>query len=164
METLIRLLSATLIIALGIGLYRGWNRWQLNRLSRRRATAPGLEKLRPGLPAILYFTTPDCVPCRTAQRPALERLKAEMAGGVQVLEVDAGAQPVVADYWGVLSVPTTFIIDPAGRPRRVNHGVTSKEKLKQQLEEVGQGPAGKPGAGAREGAVEKCGFSKKPGF
>jgi len=36
----------------------------------------------------------------------------------------------------VLSVPTTFIIDSQGRPRRVNHGVASAEKLLNQIEEV----------------------------
>ncbi|HLE53485.1 MAG TPA: hypothetical protein VI755_15570, partial [Anaerolineales bacterium] len=41
-----------------------------------------------------------------------------------------------ADYWGVLSVPTTFIIDRRGRPRRVNHGVASAEKLFKQIEDV----------------------------
>jgi hypothetical protein len=42
----------------------------------------------------------------------------------------------VADYWGVLSVPTAVVIDSQGRPRRVNHGVTSAEKMLKQIEEV----------------------------
>ena len=44
-------------------------------------------------------------------------------------------RPTVADHWGVLSVPTTFIIDPQGQPRRVNHGLTSRSKLAVQLAE-----------------------------
>ena len=140
MEIVNRLLIAIGISLFGLGLYWAWNRWQLRRLNRgRTAGIPGLETLRPGVPAILYFTTPDCVPCRTAQRPALGRLQADLGEGVQVVEVDASAQPALADYWGVLSVPTTFIVDSAGQPRRVNPGVTSAEKLKQQLEEVENG-------------------------
>jgi hypothetical protein len=53
-----------------------------------------------------------------------------------VIEVDAAAQPELANYWGVLSVPTTFIIDRRGRPRRVNHGVSGADKLKKQIEVV----------------------------
>jgi thioredoxin 1 len=141
MELFTRLLIALGLVLLGAGLYWGWNRWRLGRLSRRGgAPLLGLENLRPGVPAILYFTTPECAPCRTAQRPALERLQAEVGDGVQVAEVDASAQTAIADYWGVLSVPTTFIIDALGRPRRVNHGVTSAEKLKGQLEEIEAGP------------------------
>jgi thiol-disulfide isomerase/thioredoxin len=143
MDILIRLLIALALIALGVGLYRVWNRWQVWRLARGSAAAlPGLETSRPGIPAILYFTTPDCVPCRTTQRPALERLSAELADHLQVVEVDATLRPDLADHWGVLSIPTTFIIDASGQPRRVNHGVTSTAKLKQQLEEV-DGRSGK---------------------
>jgi len=137
MELLTRTALAGGIALLGLGVYWAWNRWQLIRLGR--VALPGLEAFRCGLPAILYFTTPDCVPCRTTQRPALERLLAELAEAVQLIEVDASAQPKVADYWGVLTVPTTFVIDPQGRPRRVNHGVTNAEKLKAQLEEIGSG-------------------------
>ena len=133
-DILVRLGLALAIIALGIGAYWGWNRWQMHRLGRAAATRlPGLEALRPGTAAVLYFTTPGCAPCRTAQRPALERLQADLGDRVQVIEVDASTRPEVADHWGVLSVPTTFIIDASGQPRRVNHGVTSREKLARQV-------------------------------
>lgn len=137
MDILTRLLIALALIALGVGLYLAWNRWQVWRLSRARAVSlPGLETIRLGVPAVLYFTTPDCVPCRTTQRPALERLTAELADNLQVVEIDATVRPNLADQWGVLSIPTTFIIDASGQPRRVNHGVTSAAKLKQQLAEI----------------------------
>jgi hypothetical protein len=55
---------------------------------------------------------------------------------LQVIEIDAVAQPDLADHWGVLSVPTTFIIDGYGQVRRVNHGVASADKLHAQIEEV----------------------------
>jgi thioredoxin-like negative regulator of GroEL len=129
-----RLLLTFGIIVVGLALYWAWQRWQLHRLSGRRGNAPGLETLRPGIPAILYFNTPDCLPCHTVQRPAIEELKAELDGDIQVLEVDASTQHTIADYWGVLSVPTTFIIDATGQPRQMNQGVANVEKLKRQLE------------------------------
>ena len=129
-------LAGALILA-GLGLYWLANHLILARVHGRRL---GLESIQPGIPAILYFTTPLCAPCKTVQRPALERLKAKMGDGLQVIEVDAAARPDLADYWGVLSVPTTFVIDGRGRPRRVNHGLASAEKLLGQIEDVEGSP------------------------
>jgi thioredoxin 1 len=132
-DLLVRAFWALLIAGLLVAAY-----WAANWLivTRARSKRLGLEDIRPGIPAILYFTTPTCVPCKTIQRPALARLQERMSDSIQVIEVDAAAHPDLADYWGVLSVPTTFIIDARGRPRRVNHGVTSAEKLHRQIEEV----------------------------
>ncbi len=135
-DVLGRLGLALVLIAFGVGLYWGWNKLQLRRLGRRGGpdVLRGLEGLRPGASAILYFTTPDCQVCHTAQRPALQRLQADLGDGLQVVEVDAAAQTDLADYWGVLSVPTTFIIGTDGRPHSMNHGLTSKEKLLHQIQ------------------------------
>jgi thioredoxin 1 len=125
------------LIILGLCLYHAWNYAQMRRLRRSSLEAtPGLEGLQSGIPAILYFTIPDCAPCRSIQWPAIEQVQTELAGRVQVLEIDANARPAVAAHWGVLSVPTTFVLDAAGHPRRVNHGVTSAIKLKRQLERI----------------------------
>ena len=137
-EILQRALIAALLFAIGIAAY-----WLVNRviLSRARGRRLGLESIRPGVPAILYFTAPGCAPCRTVQRPALSRLKEILGDGVQVIEVDASARPDLADYWGVLSLPTTFVIDSKGRPRSVNHGAARAEKLLRQIEAVERRPA-----------------------
>lgn len=117
----------------------GWILFQLaNRVVLRRAGGhshpAGL--FQPGKPALLYFTTPDCAPCKTTQRPAIQRLQERLGNRLQVVEVNAYEQPDLARDWGVLSVPTTFIIDAQGRPRHVNHGVTLTEKLLEQVQAV----------------------------
>jgi thioredoxin 1 len=127
-----RLAVAAFLIGAGVLAFRVVNA----RLLRRRTgvdTPLGLESLRPGVPAILYFTTPDCAPCRTIQRPALAQVQARLGDGLQVIEVDCTRRPDLSDYWGVLSVPTTFIIDHHGHPRQVNHGVARAEKLFEQI-------------------------------
>jgi len=52
---------------------------------------------------------------------------------VQVIEVNALNQPDAADRWGVLSIPTTFVLDGRGALREVNRGVAGTDTLKQQL-------------------------------
>ena len=144
---LIRLLIAVALGLLGVAAFWGWNRFQLRRLNRAQGGAlRGLETMQAGVPGILYFTTPDCQVCLSTQKPALRRLEADLgAGGIQIVEVDATAQPELANYWGVLSVPTTFIIDSTGQPRHINHGLTNKDRLRRQIEDTRQ--PGAPAAG-----------------
>lgn len=139
---LLRALVALLLVSLGLGLYRLYTGWQL---ARARRHTRGLEALQAGVPAILYFTTPNCQPCKTIQRPALQQLSGQWGDRLQIIEVDASRQPELADYWGVLSVPTTFIIDSSGDARRVNHGVARAGALLRQLEEAEGGPLLLPG-------------------
>jgi thiol-disulfide isomerase/thioredoxin len=103
-----------------------------------RARALGLEGYRPGRAAIVYFSAPGCFPCTTMQRPALAALQAGFGDRLQILEIDALDHPDAADAWGVLSVPTTFIINREGRPRRVNHGPARASRLRTQLAAIGE--------------------------
>ncbi len=129
-ERLTLLLILALLAVLMVG---GLRRWQVFRARRTALSDPLISGLRPGIPAILYFSSPTCAPCRTQQRPALQRLLAELGDRVQVIEVNALEQRDVADRWGVLSVPTTVVLDWQGRPRAVNNGVTGPETLRRQL-------------------------------
>jgi thioredoxin 1 len=135
MDILIRLGLALLIILGGVSLYCAWTRLRLHALGRAPAESPDLD-LRRGVPAILYFTTPECVPCRTVQGPAIEELRAQFGDRLRIIKINAAERKDLADSWGVLSVPTTFIIDAQGRARHVNNGVVSARKLRQQLAEI----------------------------
>lgn len=130
---LLRILWTVAIIVAGLSLY-----WLSNRLilERARGKVLGLEGTRPNRPILLYFTTPTCGPCKTVQRPAIERLKDRLGESLQVVEIDADSRPEVADHWGVMTVPTTFIIDATGQPRHINHGVTSVDKLLEQYHKI----------------------------
>jgi thiol-disulfide isomerase/thioredoxin len=129
-----RVIVLAVVGGLAVPAYRGLRAAQVWRAARIAGGDPLLATLRPGIPAILYFTTPLCAPCQTQQRPALHALLDELGSAVQVIEVNALEQADAADRWGVLSVPTTFILDRQGHPRQINHGVAGTEKLKRQLQ------------------------------
>jgi thiol-disulfide isomerase/thioredoxin len=132
-EILTRSLIALAIVGVGVGVFSLANRVILKRASQK---FQGLESFNLGVPAILYFTTPTCVPCKIVQRPAIQEVQEVLGAGVQIIEVDASLRTDLADYWGVLSVPTTFIIDPEGKPRQINHGVTLANKLIAQINNI----------------------------
>ena len=119
------------IIVVGLFSY-----WLFNQrlLGRAQNLALALVGTLPNKPLIVYFTTPDCAPCKTIQRPALNKLLTLMGDSVQVLEIDAIQRPDLAKQWGVMSVPTTFLLDARGEARYVNNGVTRVEKLMEQLQ------------------------------
>ncbi|MBI3173828.1 MAG: thioredoxin family protein [Chloroflexi bacterium] len=131
-ETLTRALIAFGIILGGFSLYLAYN-WTLK--NRASNLLSDLGPIRPGAFLLVYFTTPTCVPCKTVQRPAIQKISEMLGNTLQVLEIDATQQPDLASRWGVLSVPTTFLIDPRGQVRHVNHGVTRAEQLLLQIHE-----------------------------
>ena len=131
MSILLRSAFAIAIIAVGIFGY-----WLLNQrlLVRAKSNIFSLFSQLPNKPVIVYFTTPDCAPCKTVQRPALNRVSQLMGDGLEVVEIDATQRPDLAKIWGVMTVPTTFLLDARGEARYVNNGVTRAEKLMEQLE------------------------------
>lgn len=130
-DILVRSGLAIAIIALGLFAY-----WLLNQrlLVRAKSNIFTLFNQLPNKPIIVYFTTPDCAPCKTVQRPALNRVRQLLGERLEVVEIDATQRPDLAKIWGVMSVPTTFLLDARGEARFVNNGVTRAEKLMEQLD------------------------------
>ena len=130
-DILLRFAYALGIILLGLGTY-----WLLTQrlLHRAKSNMFTLFKTLPNKPVIVYFTTPDCVPCKTVQRPALDKLSTFFGENLQVVEIDATQRPDLAKTWGVMSVPTTFLLNSRGEARYVNNGVARLEKLMEQIQ------------------------------
>jgi thiol-disulfide isomerase/thioredoxin len=130
-EILLRSGLALAIISVGIFAY-----WLINQrlLVRAKSNIFTLFDQLPNKPVIVYFTTPDCAPCKTVQRPALSRVSQLLGDSLEVVEIDATQRPDLAKQWGVMSVPTTFLLDARGEARYVNNGVTRAEKLMEQLQ------------------------------
>ena len=127
----LRFILAVGIIGLGAAAY-----WLVNHrlLVRAKNNIFTLFKKLPNKPVIVYFTTPDCVPCKTVQRPALDHIRNLLGEKLQVIEIDASQRPDLAKRWGVMSVPTTFLLDARGEARYVNNGVARAEKLMEQIQ------------------------------
>jgi thiol-disulfide isomerase/thioredoxin len=129
-DVLTRAALALAISLGGLGTYLLYN-WTLQL--RTPNLLADLGPIHPDAFTLVYFTTPSCVPCKTVQRPAIQKLSQLLGSALHVIEIDATQQPEMASRWGVMSVPTTFVIDPKGKLRHVNHGVTRAEKLLMQL-------------------------------
>lgn len=130
-EILLRSVLAVGIIIAGAGSY-----WLVNQhlLGRARNNLPTLFDSLPGKPVLVYFTTPTCVPCKTVQKPAIQQVCNSFGEHLQIIEIDATERPDLAERWGVMSVPTTFLLDARGQARYVNNGVARAEKLMQQIQ------------------------------
>jgi thiol-disulfide isomerase/thioredoxin len=130
-DILFRLFLAIGIIIVGAAAY-----WLINQrlLVRAKNNVFTLFKTLPKKPVLVYFTTPDCVPCRTVQRPAIDQVRNQFGEKLQVVEIDAYERPDLAKVWGVISVPTTFLLDSRGEARYVNNGVARANKLVEQIQ------------------------------
>jgi thiol-disulfide isomerase/thioredoxin len=130
MDILLRFGLAVVIIGLGAFAY-----WLVNQrlLIRARNNVFTLFNTLPNKPVLVYFTTPDCAPCKTIQRPAINRVSHVLGANLEVVEIDATERPDLAKAWGVMSVPTTFVLDTRGEARFVNNGVARAEKLLEQI-------------------------------
>ena len=129
-EIVLRFGLAIVIIGLGAFAY-----WLVNQrlLIRARNNVFTLFNTLPNKPVLVYFTTPDCAPCKTIQRPAINRVSHLLGEELEVIEIDATERPDLAKAWGVMSVPTTFVLDTRGEARFVNNGVARAEKLLEQI-------------------------------
>lgn len=123
-------LLALAVLALAAAAVATWVGWRGRRAARSGATdllgafaADGARAL------ILAFSTPECAPCKTVQRSALEALEQAFPGLVAVRDVDALARSDLARRFGILTVPSTVVIGRAGEIRAINHGIASTERL-----------------------------------
>lgn len=113
----------------------------VNRLARRNSAgklaALGNLRRRGARPRrlLVYFTTPECIPCQTVQAPAIREVQAQLKD-VEVIKIDATQKPELADQWGVVSVPTTFLVSARGQVRHINRGVARAQRLMEQLAQI----------------------------
>jgi thioredoxin 1 len=126
-----RIAIAVALIGLGALAY-----YLLVSAQRRSATIAAQHGGPLGQPALLVFTSPTCAPCKLQQMPIVDRLMAGWRDRVELRVIDVCEQPDVAAQFGVWSLPTTIVLDGAGRIEAINQGVASERKLREQIERV----------------------------
>ncbi len=129
---LIAPLVAAAVIAVAVAalaLQRWWQRRLLGTVLIGGAARADTEPV----PDILYFTGESCTVCHIAQRPALRRLVG-LIDDVAVREIDVARDPASARTYRVMTLPTTVVLDAAGRTAAVNVGFTPETVLRQQVQ------------------------------
>lgn len=127
-------LIAIAIIIIGCGLFQLVRRFQVWRATTRIQGNDRLtQEIAIGRPTILYFTAEWCTACKMQQRPAINDLKSQLGDRIQIVQIDVEKQPEDAQRWGVMSLPTTYVLNPAGEATAVNYGFAPVQKLIQQL-------------------------------
>jgi thioredoxin 1 len=134
MERFLILVVVVLLAAAALLAWRAYQRRRLATIVELAAPAEVAQLVDRTRPAVLYFTTPDCAQCRLQQAPILSQLAAKV--DVAIHKLDAVEQEALARFYGIMTVPTTVILDPQLRPLAVNHGVAPLPKLLAQVEEV----------------------------
>lgn len=132
-EWLIRLIISISLVFLGWLIYRLVRFFSFRTAGKKSHNLLGTNHV---FRTIIYFTTPDCVACISAQKPALNRLKETLENRLEVIEINVYEEPELAKEWGVMSVPTTFILDVNGNPLTVNYGMTPFKKLLEQVTQL----------------------------
>jgi thioredoxin 1 len=137
LERLIILLVAALLVALAWLLLRWILALRLARLSQQPA-ANGLGAVLDGgdkaTPTLLYFTTEECAQCRFQQAPILDRLAT--ATTMPIVKINALESQDLASHYGILTVPSTVLLNAQRKPVAINHGLAHFEKLRLQIESL----------------------------
>jgi thiol-disulfide isomerase/thioredoxin len=131
-----RIIILLTVIAL-VGIVWGAVRlWSANKIQRLQAQTPFSDLVPSGKPAIVAFSAPHCRDCHTLQAPALARLKSHLHDRVTITSISALDHPDLVDHLGILTVPSTVVLDAQGNVRHLNLGYASDAKLREQLVNV----------------------------
>lgn len=102
-------------------------------MRRKQATAASQVTRYTSGPHILYFRSESCTGCAT-QTELMTRLDDDLQSVIQKVDVDV--DPQLAQAYGVLSLPTTLIMDAGGNARYINYGVVNPKKLTSQWQNI----------------------------
>jgi thioredoxin 1 len=134
-----RVVILAMVVAAALVVYALWRLWQRRRLATLRTVTAPIHVpagVAGGKPTVLYFTTAECAQCRLQQTPILTQLQNKV--DVAVHKLDAIEQEALARVYGIMTVPTTVVLDPQLRPVAINHGVAPLGKLQGQVAGMGK--------------------------
>ena len=123
-----RLLITLLISTLAVLAY-----WLFMTYQRERATIINRTINTYRHPRLLYFSNKYCGGC-IAQKQYLTQLEAPFRAIIEAVDVEK--MPHLAQQYGIMTLPTTILIDGDGKVRYINPGLTNPFKLTRQLEDM----------------------------
>lgn len=134
MENLsIRLIIVAIILATIICLKFISIRNKSKLADKQKVNRDLLPMWQPGKESIMFFTNDTCVECEKLQKPAINRLKTK---NTQIFTINASEDMTLVNYYRILTVPTTIILDNQGVPQFINQGYTNEKILSEQLGQV----------------------------
>ena len=134
-----RLAVLLALVALVTGVTIAVRVWNARRIrSVLQASQPWWQTLGEapdGRAELVQFSTPSCLACKQAQAPAVMHAQAQLGEErLRIIKVDAAQRPEIARAFGVLTVPSTVVLAPAGRVIAVNQGFAPAAKLVEQVQ------------------------------
>lgn len=81
---------------------------------------------------LVYFHASWCMPC-VKFKPSIDELEKETAEYCEVLKIDTDANPKIAEFFEINSLPM-FVIYKEGKKSWENVGLLTKEQVKAKLE------------------------------
>src|SRR3989304_5269985 len=92
------------------------------------------EVLNSDLPMLVDFWASWCAPCRIVE-PIVEELAKEYGGKLKVGKLNVDENNKTASKYNIMSIPTLLIFKK-GQVAKTMIGAQSKERFKQQIDEV----------------------------
>lgn len=126
MNPLARLVLVAAVAMVFVVGFRAWKIWSL-----RRSTLRVQQSGSNGRVSLLYFSGPNCAQCAAQEAVIHDIQTAEPS--VEFASYDASVDIAIASQVGVMSVPTTVIIDEAGRVHARNGRFVKADLLRRQL-------------------------------
>ncbi len=128
-----RILILAIVVVAVAAVWSVIQLWSKIKIQQLQKGTPLSAIIPTGKPAVVSFSTPSCRDCRTLQAPALARLKAGLHDRVTILSLSALEHPDLVDTLGILTVPSTVVVDAKGAIKALNLGYASDAKLIEQL-------------------------------
>ncbi|MGB6182267.1 MAG: thioredoxin family protein [Rhodococcus sp. (in: high G+C Gram-positive bacteria)] len=146
--TAVVVLVVALTLAIAVGLWVRRREGAVRSSEAGASSGPRTDLLRTvgvteGTVTVLHFSATWCGPCAAVRRVASSVVNDLAAAGRNVVdvEVDVDEHPALAKEFGVMSLPTTFVLDGSVQERFRASGVPSAADLRDAVSDAG-GPAG----------------------
>lgn len=124
-----RVLALFLFLLLTYFLVKRFNSKKVNTT---QVLPINISNLNPILPTILYFSTEQCVQCKSTQAPALYKLQDE-GKQFNLVSLDALEEIELTKHLNIKTVPATALLSHDKKLRFLNNGYASDILLNKQL-------------------------------